>query len=338
MTLKLGVYRPDRLPISIERYVAATCRELELLGVTVAAFAEADCLPSDADLFWDPGTGRPAPIKRLRNAPRPLVVTYHGAANVALPLGECFRRDLGGLVFGSLGRIKTVRDWGAFKGRRFRAIAVSKFAADELLSFAPIKPHDVFAIHHGVDHEVFRPGSSSQCDGEPFFLHVSSYQPKKNVDRILAAFARLDPSVSPRLIAVVPGYRGQNLPPNVEIIDTPLQHSALADIYRAAMGFVFPSLHETFGMPIIEAMASGCPVITSRGTGCEETAGDAALLVDPRSIEEIAVAMQELASDAELRSSLSQNGLNRAKSFTWRRSAERHLAVFEDAVRQLTET
>lgn len=89
-------------------------------------------------------------------------------------------------------------------------------------------------------------------------------------------------------------------------------------------------------MPILEAMASGCPVITSNSTGCAEIAGDAALLVNPRSVDEIADAMRRLTSDHTLRQSLREKGLARAQQFTWRRSAEQHMAVFKKVLESRT--
>ncbi len=332
MTLSLGVYRPDCLPISIDRYLAATCVELESLGVAIQYFTAADPLPANADLFWDPGTGRPAPHERLQMTSQPLVVTYHGAANVAMSLAECFSWDLRAVVSGMLSRVRTLRGWRVFQGRRFRAIAVSNFAAAEFLRFAPVGPGDVTVIGHGVDHEIFRPDGAVASDLGSFFLHVSSNQPKKNVDRILSAFARLDPDTSPRLMVVAPGYPGRNIPPHVELIGTALNHADLACLYRAAVGFVFPSLHETFGMPIVEAMASGCPVLTAFNTGCAETAGDAALLVNPRSVDEIASALRRLSTDVGLRDTLRHKGLERAKAFSWKTCARRHLDVFESCL------
>lgn len=92
---------------------------------------------------------------------------------------------------------------------------------------------------------------------------------------------------------------------------------------------MFPSLRESFGMPILEAMACGCPVITSNISACPEVAGDAALLVDPYSVDDIAGAMKRLIEDEPLRQSLRQKGLSRSRQFTWRKSARDHLKVFE---------
>ena len=112
----------------------------------------------------------------------------------------------------------------------------------------------------------------------------------------------------------------------------PLSQKVLVKYYQDAIGFVFPSLHETFGMPIVEAMASGCPVITSSTTACSEVAGNAALLVDPRSVDEISSAMKKLVMDIGLRQSLAEKGLKRASQFTWKKCAEEHLNVFERAL------
>jgi glycosyltransferase involved in cell wall biosynthesis len=94
------------------------------------------------------------------------------------------------------------------------------------------------------------------------------------------------------------------------------------------MAFVFPSLHETFGLPILEAMSCGCPVISSDQTACPEIVGDAGLLVDPRSVAQIRKAMQTIIEDVELRRELADRGLRRANSFTWRESARQHIDVF----------
>jgi glycosyltransferase involved in cell wall biosynthesis len=94
---------------------------------------------------------------------------------------------------------------------------------------------------------------------------------------------------------------------------------------------VFPSLHETFGHPILEAMACGCPVITSNVTACEEIARDAALVVDPRSAAAIAGAMERVRDEA-LRRSLRERGLARARRFTWRTTAERYVELFRGLV------
>ena len=118
----------------------------------------------------------------------------------------------------------------------------------------------------------------------------------------------------------------------VRIIRKGLTHKELARWYRGALGFIFPSIHETFGLPILEAMACGCPVITSNITGIPELTGDAALTVNPRSVEEITSAIRRLVEDRLLRRRLRAKGLARARLFTWQKSAREHLDVFESAL------
>jgi glycosyltransferase involved in cell wall biosynthesis len=109
-----------------------------------------------------------------------------------------------------------------------------------------------------------------------------------------------------------------------------MNHSQIAALYQNALGFVFPSLHETFGMPIIEAMACGCPVITSTHPGCAEIAGDAALLVNPYSVSELTNVMQQLIFNCDLRKTIRNKGIEHAEQFTWPKSAELHLEVFTE--------
>src|SRR5690606_11692226 len=102
--------------------------------------------------------------------------------------------------------------------------------------------------------------------------------------------------------------------------------------YKAAEVFAFPSLYEGFGIPIIEAMASGCPVVTSTGGACPEVAGDAALLVDPRNVDSIADGVRSLLTDARLRADLVERGLARARHFTWDSSARQTIRLFESMI------
>ena len=330
--MNIGVYRPSRLSLSVERYVDNVCRELATLDCGVIRFADRIPPPDAVDLIWDPrAAGGVAPARRFLSIEVPLVATVHGAAPFAVPSNDYYRNTLIALA-GWLHCQKLLFDWRAFRGRCAAVITVSGFARDEIRAHLHLHDENIVPIHHGVDLEEFRPDDTPPSGDPAYFLHVSSYQPVKNLERSLAAFSRLDAGSNHRFVAVVPGFRGRAGGAEVEVIRDPLDHAAVASLYRRATAFVFPSLRESFGMPIIEAMASGCPVLTSKISGCAEVAGDAAVLVDPRSVEEIAAAMQRLATDADLRSELRRRGLERARSFTWRRSAERHMEVFEDAL------
>jgi glycosyltransferase involved in cell wall biosynthesis len=213
-----------------------------------------------------------------------------------------------------------------------------------------VPPEKIVVVHHGVagrfrPHEDDRrslvdgvqPDASQQpaTPREPYFLYVGTIQPRKNLVRLLEAFAQLSPE-APRL--VIAGKRGW--------LSAPIERRAaelglaervvfagyvpdaeLPGLLRGALAFVFPSLYEGFGMPVLEAMAAGVPVLTSSTSALPEVAGDAALLVDPCDTAAIAGGMARLAGDASLRADLRARGLARAAEFTWERCARETLAV-----------
>ncbi|MBE9554563.1 MAG: glycosyltransferase family 4 protein [Proteobacteria bacterium] len=332
--MKIAFYKWKARPFSIATYTDEVVAELTSLGVEFVSFGGSDPVPDSADLYWDPGTGRPGPHYRLREVGAPLVVTYHGAANLALKIRHCFGSGIRTALRAASSRRMTRRQWKLFSGKKLSVIAVSEYAKHEAASYLHLNLDDITTIYHGAAASAFTPLSSPPDGDERFFLHVSQYQPKKNVDNIIEAYRRLNMDNKLRLVLVCPGFSASVLPPGVELIKHGASAPEIADLYRKATAFVFPSLHETFGMPILEAMACGCPVITSNVTACPEVAGDAALLIDPRSVAELAGAMRRLAEDASLCADLRERGLKRANQFTWRRSAEQHLKVFEDALRE----
>jgi glycosyltransferase involved in cell wall biosynthesis len=173
----------------------------------------------------------------------------------------------------------------------------------------------------------------------PLLLSVSAKRPHKNLPRLLDAVARLAPERRPML--VLPGYptpheaelreRARQL----GIADTvafPAWVSAedLEGLYAAAAGFVFPSLHEGFGLPVLEAMARGVPVATSGRASLAEVAGDAALLFDPESVDAIARAIEQLLAGRQ--EQLRAAGRRQAAAFTWERTAELTAAAYERTV------
>jgi glycosyltransferase involved in cell wall biosynthesis len=231
----------------------------------------------------------------------------------------------------------------------------SESLRQEVQRYLDVDPAKLHLIPEAVDHELFRPGERDQAWSlmtakygitAPFVLFVSSLWPYKNCDGLLRGFAAAKPKLGGRQLVVVgPGrdveYVAQlrALSDELGVADdivwvggVPLEETV--HFYRAADVFVYPSFNETFGLPILEAMACACPVVTSDTSAMPETAGGAALLVDPKDSTSIASAIVEAcgAEDQRLRA----QGPLRAGEFTWAATAERTLAVYREVhARQL---
>jgi glycosyltransferase involved in cell wall biosynthesis len=331
--MKVGVFYPTRITLSARNYVDNVINELVDNNVELFTFAEKDPIPASVDIYWDPRSmGGGAPYKMFMTTEKPLVVTVHGASPFALAAKEHFSNFRSALI-SQYFKIHHLYEWRQFRHRSAAFIAVSAYGKWEITKYLHLDETKITPVWHGVDLDLFKPNLADEASNG-YFLHISQYQPKKNVDRIIEAYAKLSVANKPALVAVVPGYpQSDSVPKGIELMRTPKDQQELAGLYRNAVAFVFPSLHETFGMPIIEAMASGSPVITSNVTACPEIAGDAALLVNPRSVDDIAAAMDRLLADESLRERLREKGLARAQQFTWQYCAEKHVKVFERAIR-----
>ena len=226
-------------------------------------------------------------------------------------------------------------------GRLHRDLGTGKKDAIEILKL-PADRIDV--IYPGVAEEFFTVGrpegqAAAKRHGldKPYFLYAGMIEPRKNADRLLDAYRSIcEPvrnehelvGVGPlgwcsdatrdRLLAPEPGVRYLGY----------VSEDDLLGITAGATAFVFPSLYEGFGLPLVQAMACGVPSITSRSSSLGEVAGEGAMLVDPRSTDEIAAAMERLALSPSLREDLGQRGRLRAASFRWERTARRSLAFF----------
>ncbi|MHB8469183.1 MAG: glycosyltransferase family 4 protein [Gaiellaceae bacterium] len=203
-----------------------------------------------------------------------------------------------------------------------RVIAVSEFTADELERVLGIDRDCVRVVPNAVA-AVFSPDGPA-ADGD-YVLAVGTLEPRKNLGRAIAAAARL--GVELRVV----GARGWG---GVEAQGTHVRwlgevdDDELAALYRGAQCVVYPSLYEGFGIPVVEAMAAGAPVVTSAGGATEEVAAGAAVLVDPRDESAIAAGIEEAIAR---RDDLRADGLERARAFSWERSAVATLAVYAEA-------
>ena len=194
-------------------------------------------------------------------------------------------------------------------------ITISEFTKQEVIEVLGTAPEKVHAIPIAVE-EPFTP-DGPRAEGD-YVLSVGTLEPRKNLARVQQAARAL--AVPLRVIGAE-GWGGVK----VEGWAGRVSDEELAALYRGARCLVYPSLYEGFGLPVLEAMASGTPVVTSRGGATEEVAGDAAVLVDPLDVDAIAAGIMEaLARGEELRA----KGLERAADFSWDRVARETLAVY----------
>jgi glycosyltransferase involved in cell wall biosynthesis len=239
-------------------------------------------------------------------APLPFTVTIHDLGVVRHPeLFPRWHRTSGRLAIGPVARAAA------------RVLAVSEFTKRETVELLGVPEERVRVIGNAVD-ERFTPDGPA-AEGE-YVLAVSTLEPRKNLDRIAAA-ARLA-GLELRVVGAR-GWGGVESDGWVGAVDD----DELARLYRGALCFAYPSLYEGFGIPVLEAMACGTPVVTSAGGATAEVAGDAAILVDPLEPEAIAGGLQNAISS---RDELRERGLARARSYTWDGVAAAAIAAWEE--------
>jgi O-antigen biosynthesis alpha-1,2-mannosyltransferase len=207
-------------------------------------------------------------------------------------------------------------------------IAVSAFTKSQVVSLLGVPSGKIHVVHHGSTRMSF-----PDLEREKVVLTVGAIQTRKNTARLIEAFETLDSTW--RL--VLAGSYGHGAEPilaraarNSRIVVTGyVSNETLASWYARAMIFAFPSLDEGFGIPVLEAMAAGLPVVTSNRSALPEVAGRAAILVDPEDTDALAQALQRLAGDEKLRLELGQRGRERARQFTWEKAVHRTWDVYQ---------
>lgn len=216
--------------------------------------------------------------------------------------------------------------------RAAAVLTVSEYSRQKIIAWSGVAPDQVVNVGNGVS-PAYAPAGPVYAPGHPYLLCISNRRPHKNEERLLHAFARAElPSAVQLLFSGTPTPALSTLVATLGITTRVrflgrIAEADLPALYRGAQALVFPSLHEGFGLPVVEAMACGTPVITSSVTSLPEVAGDAALLVDPLQADEIAAAMGQLLADHDLSARLREKGLRRAQQFSWDAVAQRVAAV-----------
>ncbi len=210
----------------------------------------------------------------------------------------------------------------------YKILTVSEFSKKTILEWANLPDDKVINVSGGVSKNISHDGPKHTL-GYPYLLHVgNAKKTHKNVARLLTAFAnaKIDKGLcfiftgelSSELIDLIRKYHLENR----IIVQTNLSDVHLAEYYRGAVALIYPSLYEGFGLPVLEGMASGVPVLTSNVTSMPEIAGDAALLVDPFETDSITAGIEKIISDSKLRETLVQRGFERAGLFSWDKTAQ----------------
>ncbi|MCX5803915.1 MAG: glycosyltransferase family 1 protein [Proteobacteria bacterium] len=230
-------------------------------------------------------------------------------------------------------------------------ISPSEFIKKEVLDKLTFPEERVVTIHHGIDHAVFNQNHTDYAGQNSlrgnikklgnYLLFVGTIQPRKNLKGLIHAYTLLPAPFQKDFKLLLVGFEGWNHKDinetimknkNIHVFDSVSNNDELAELYRSASLFVFPSFYEGFGFPPLEAMACGCPVVVSNTSSLPEVCGDAAYYIDSHNVESIANGILRVTEDENLRKKLIQKGLERVKLFTWETSAQKHREVFERAL------
>jgi glycosyltransferase involved in cell wall biosynthesis len=247
-----------------------------------------------------------------------------------------------------------------------RVLADSEATRQDLVRHYQIPPEKIVVIYPGrdgtlapVSDEAIQAAVRARfgIDG-PYLLYVGTLHPRKNLVRLVQAFALLLRSSSsqvepqgtiPNLQLVLAGQKGwlyEEIFAQVQKLDLTdrvvltgyVPDTDLPALLSGATGFVFPSLYEGFGFPVLEAMACGTPVVCSNVSSLPEVAGDAALLVDPLDTDALAAAIERVVTDGGLRRNLVERGFAQAERFSWRRCAQKTMRALEDVAQGQEDT
>ncbi|OGK18003.1 hypothetical protein A3G67_04525 [Candidatus Roizmanbacteria bacterium RIFCSPLOWO2_12_FULL_40_12] len=281
---------------------------------------------TNLDVFFSPAHYAP------RYLSKPLVVTIHDLSYFYYP-EEFLKKDLHKLTHWTKYSVEKAK----------KVIAVSENTKKDLMKFYNVPENKISVIYNGFEKNVPSSKFQAQNSSEPYFLYVGTLQPRKNLKALIKAFNEFKKN-NPEYKLKIVGKKGWIFEDIFSLVDELklteeitfegfVSDDKLVNLYKNAHGFVLPSFYEGFGIPILEAMSYGCPVIASNTSSLPEVGEDACLYFDPKNVNELVKRMEE-SKNPELRGKLIDKGLERVKKFSWEKSAKETLRIIKSAVSQ----
>jgi len=281
-----------------------------------------------------------------RLSPVPTVVSVMDVAYIKFP--ELFNQS----------DLYQLRNWTAYSVKNAKKVlTISDSSRDDIIKAYKVRNENVITIYPGIKNlttlepHVFGMNQlkSKYHISDQFILFVGTLQPRKNIVRLIEAFSKLgnreQGTGNSNLNLVIIGRRGWQYeeilaaPKKFGVEDTVkflenVPDEDLEVFYQHAICYVLPSLYEGFGLPVVEAMQRGCPVITSNVSSLPEAGGDAALYVDPENVDDIADKIQKVVSDKKLREELIEKGKKQVTKFSWEKAAKETLDVLQQVAKK----
>lgn len=276
------------------------------------------------DVYFSPGFNPPL------FCPVPVVFTIHDLIHLKVPEeGNPLKARLRALYYQYILRPAA--------RRAARVLTVSEYSRRQIMAWGSLNPEQVVVVGNGVD-AAFSPHGPRHQPGFPYLLYFWNGKPHKNALRLLQAFAGLGDGQIRLLVSSAPDDELRHQALRLGVADRVvfaggIPEAELPAYYRGAEALAFPSLYEGFGLPALEALACGTPVVTSNVTSLPEVVGDAAVLVNPYDSASITQGLQRVMEDQGLRASLRAAGLERARCFSWATTAARVQAALAEAAR-----
>lgn len=272
------------------------------------------------DVFFTPSHYAP------RFSPIPTAISIMDLSYIHFPL--LFRKN----------DLYQLRNWTKYSAKKARKIfTISLASKNDIIKVYKVASDNVIVTNPGIKKTTAMGKGKYNFD---YILFVGTLQPRKNIVRLVEAFSKITPR-HPNIKLLVVGKKGWlyeeileaprkfNVESDVKFLDF-VKDEDMASLYKNALCFVLPSLYEGFGLPVLEAMKEGCPVLLSNVSSLPEAGGDAALYFDPENAQDIANKIDKVISDQKLRNDMSKKSVSRAKKFSWEKTAKETLKVLEE--------